>query len=475
MISEPSECICLYSLKFKDDFCDLVLPLKIFINKFMEVRVEKFMEEESTWSTESSIISSISELEQIIYNHTNANILEIQEYIDSESIIEEELIPEEYETVEICDQECAKEILDPLKCQNCLITFKKELGLEQHMRTCQFPKVVIKEGRKEVKSSKSKTKCPYCSAVLLSDSLGRHIRVIHLKQKPHSCSICNRKFASASLRNTHQKTHERNVELQKYLTTQGERSFYQCPNCPDAQFHKSDQLKNHMEKNCYRPPKKRVYSYCCKFCPHLKFNTKILAAQHSLEFHNLRIKNLKKFCFECNDEFEDYTNHIRIHTCLFSCKYCSMKFLTANKCRSHEVSKHENEEEDRPFGCEKCSATFKSQHHLKSHLIAVHRSGKHKRNFSCELCGDKFFAKAILNAHLRTHDSDSIFVCKFCDKKFKKLSNLKIHSISIHQTDAIYMCNDCPRRFKYLQDLKSHCQKEHGINLNIQKYFHKLN
>jgi uncharacterized Zn-finger protein len=264
--------------------------------------------------------------------------------------------------------------------------------------------------------------------------------------------------------------------MQQYLQTFGEKSFYQCPNCDEGNFEQSDQLKNHMEKNCYCPPKKRLYSYGCKFCARLKFNTKILAAEHYQEVHNLIIKNVKKFCFECNEEFEDYSNHIREHTCFYSCKFCSMKFLTEDKCKSHEM-KHENEEAERPFACmeEDCCATFKSPHHLKSHMTAIHKSGEIERKFSCEICGDRFLSKALLNAHLRTHESESIFICKFCDKKFKKLSNLKIHSITIHHTDAIYVCTDCSSRFKFLHDLKTHSHQEHGKNLNIQKYFHETN
>lgn len=478
MVFQPDECICLYVIKFNSNFSDVFMSLKVFINKSSETRIEKLEEKDSFWSTTIKNQTSITDLEEIFSNHFNV--------IENEEMIEEDFEPEfleeppdVIEALETYEEETVKQPnKEDLKCENCLITMKTKLGLEQHQkRSCQTPKILIDKTKNppKVKQDKKKKNCPFCNVLILSESLSRHIKSIHLNLKPHACSICGKKFATASLKSAHEKTHGRNSDLQQYLVTESDKVYYQCPNCNGAKFEKSDQLKNHMMKNCYCPSKKRAYSYSCKFCLDIKFNTKILAAKHYQEVHNFQIKNIKKFCFICNDEFDDYINHIRQHTCLYACKYCSTKFLTEAKCKAHE-EKHENEEIERPYGCmeEECGASFKSHHHLKSHTLAMHRSGGIERKFTCELCGDKFLSKALLNAHLRTHESDSIFVCKFCDKRFKKLSNLKIHSIAIHQTDAIYVCSDCSSRFKFLNDLKVHSLKEHGKRLNTQKYFHEV-
>jgi uncharacterized Zn-finger protein len=233
-----------------------------------------------------------------------------------------------------------------------------------------------------------------------------------------------------------------------------------------------------MSRNCYRPPKKRIYKYPCTIC-HKQFPTKIQAAQHLLSAHDIEIKNPMKYCFECCAEFEDYTNHIRIHTCQFSCKFCGMKFLTEERCVQHEVQKHENEDaEDRPHQCPilNCKTSFKTPHHLKSHISALHKEPE--RLFVCDICNNRFSSKPLLTAHARTHSKNcAIFDCKLCGKSFRKLTALKIHSQTVHKVEEIYFCNavDCHERFKFLSDLKLHKQQAHNMNINVQKYFHDKN
>lgn len=378
--------------------------------------------------------------------------------------------------------------LNPHKCQFCCITFTNRLGLQHHQKTCKTPitaeqtcNICEQEFQTcsqlkihQKKAHTSKVKCDMCDLVVVNDaSLKRHVRAVHFKEKTFKCRICSKAFSTSSIRKSHEKTHQKNVDMEKYLCYyENGISTYSCPKC-NENFQHSSHLKSHMEKNCYQPRKKRAYKYNCKFCDK-QYVTKIKAAAHYFQTHKVKIENPQKFCFECNVEVEDYVNHIRIHTCQFSCRYCGSKFLTEETCQNHEISKHPDEKpESRPFKCQYCDTSFKSEHHLKSHTNSYHVEIIEKE-YACDMCGSRFTMRALLNAHLRTHDKNSmIFECCVCPKRFKKLSNLKTHSIAVHQTEDIYNCGieSCQERFKLLKDLKLHRQLEHNMNFNVQKYF----
>lgn len=281
-----------------------------------------------------------------------------------------------------------------------------------------------------------------------------------------------------SLRKEHEKSHKQIVDLQVCQQVVEGITTYSCPKCA-ASFDTRSLLKRHMEKNCWLGDKRRVYRYSCPFHECSKnFQTKILAASHMLKKHQVSIQNIDKFCFECNKEFEDYVNHARIHSCNFSCSFCGAKFLTQEKASKHEESRHANETaSDRPFKCstEGCEVSFKTINHLKSHQQAIHMT--QEREFACDHCSKKFASRALLTAHTRSHRKDfAMFPCNFddCQRRFKKLNNLKEHNLKEHGCSEIYLCNfedDCGSRFKMLHDLRLHRLKEHGVNFNIHKYF----
>lgn len=231
-----------------------------------------------------------------------------------------------------------------------------------------------------------------------------------------------------------------------------------------------------MENNCRLAEKKRVYRYPCAECSKT-FITKIQAAQHMLDVHKVEIRSVDKFCFECNEEFEDYVNHVRVHSCNFACSFCGAKFLTQEKVQRHEKSRHSGETiEDRPFKCmEKlCGLSFKNINHLRSHQQAIHI--QQEREFVCSHCDKKFALRALLTAHARSHMKDfAMFPCNFvgCYRRFKKLNNLKEHCWKEHNNWDIYLCNfeACDSRFKMLKELKQHREHEHGLAFNIHKYF----
>lgn len=284
--------------------------------------------------------------------------------------------------------------------------------------------------------------------------------------------ICSKAFSTPTLRNDHQKTHSKNQELQQYLTVIDGSPRYSCPKC-SIHYDTSSLLKKHLEKNCSQFRKKRVYRYPCVACPRV-FVTKLQTARHMANVHQIEISNVDKFCFECKGEFDDYVNHIRMHSCSFACSICGAKFLTQEKTAEHEQAKHAGETfEDRPFKCKEndCNLSFKNLNHLKSHQQAIHMTKQ--LNHKCPECEKTFSLKAHLTVHIRQHSST--FPCNYpdCNRIFRKLNSLKDHFEKVHAISEIYLCEfeNCQERFKMLIQLKQHRQEEHGVAFNTHKYF----
>lgn len=219
-----------------------------------------------------------------------------------------------------------------------------------------------------------------------------------------------------------------------------------------------------MDKKCRLTQKKRLYRYPCGECPK-NFTTKIQASKHLLNIHQTEIGNINKYCFECHDEFDDYENHVRIHSCNYACSFCGSKFLTQEKVIQHEQNKHSQETvEDRPFKCleKNCGYSFKNINHLRSHQQAIHIH--QEKALECNQCHKKFGRRAHYTVHIRQHNAS--FPCNYenCERTFKKLNNLKNHFLSVHGISEIYLCNfeNCRIRFRMLSELKSHCENEHG-------------
>jgi uncharacterized Zn-finger protein len=285
-----------------------------------------------------------------------------------------------------------------------------------------------------------------------------------------SSTYCHKGFRSPYTRKEHEKTHLSNPELECFLVDIDGRPRYVCPKC-STHFEYSFILKKHIDGNCMSYEKKRKYRYPCPRCER-QFSTKISAATHVSEAHNV-----EKWCFECNSEFDDYVNHVRQHSCNYACEFCGAKFLTADKAMAHQFEKHSTETvADRRFKCteEGCGLAFKNINHLRSHQQSIHTQSI--RYFQCELCPKSFTQKPLLNAHVRSHSEVGIFACNIpgCTRRFKKLTNLKDHSLRDHNEPNVYLCKyeeNCNQRFKMLNELKAHCQDDHKSSINIQKYF----
>ena len=63
----------------------------------------------------------------------------------------------------------------------------------------------------------------------------------------------------------------------------------------------------------------------------------------------------------------------------------------------------------------------------------------------CNICEKEFINSNVRRIHERTvHKGEKPYICDICDKRFGKLSHLKIHK-RIHTGENPYQCNQCDK------------------------------
>lgn len=75
---------------------------------------------------------------------------------------------------------------------------------------------------------------------------------------------------------------------------------------------------------------------------------------------------------------------------------------------------------------------------------------------TCNICHEAFGSSSSLWRHKRMkHSKKKLPQCRYCDKKFTDLHNLRTHEVS-HTNERQYVCVTCNKAYKYKQDLKNH-------------------
>ncbi|XP_044727425.1 zinc finger protein 271-like [Chrysoperla carnea] len=327
-----------------------------------------------------------------------------------------EILPDQAEASEELNKDNTDVTWSKLQCEQCPKIFATKQGLEIHLKgvhekkrpfTCSYcdktfayiASLKCHLLSHEVKGNKGYP-CDICGKILNHPS-----SIIYHKQSEHNngrrfvCNKCNKSFKHKQLLQRHQLVHT------------SQRPF-ECKTC-GSQFKARTNLINHELIHT------GVKKYTCDKCGQQ------FAHKTSLKLHYRWHNGQKPYqCVFCEKSFSQNGNlqeHIRIHTGVkpYGCEFCGRKFTTSSQHKLH-LKRHTGE---RPWTCNICSKTFLSKetwtNHSRRHLS--------EKPYKCGTCNRGFVDYKALKKHLRTHTGEKPYVCNICYRAFSDCSNLTKH------------------------------------------------
>lgn len=289
---------------------------------------------------------------------------------------------------------------DAVSCEYCEKTFSCYKYLKPHMLR-----------------HTSSYKCEICSKVFASKAdLKKHLRGVHLGEKPHECKICSKMFSEKA----NLKRHLVNVHS---VGTPPEKNYH-CTVCTYATY--SQKILN---RHALWHTNERRYS--CNQCPNT-FKTSGCLAKHVKGVHNALPKVYT--CNICSATFNDRSSRLKhksVHADRpYQCSFCSLQTTTDFLLKKH-MQIH-----TRPFQCNICLRKFSTRGNLMRH---EKRHGLHSasKRYECYICGH--FARRgfeTLKIHFSKHTGTKMFECNICSMAFKRPDNLRIH-LRIHTGEKV--------------------------------------
>ena len=157
-------------------------------------------------------------------------------------------------------------------------------------------------------------------------------------------------------------------------------------------------------------------------------------------------------CKMCTKTYVNRSNilkHERLAHNKFVCKLCKERFSDKRDFHLHK----EFHMRGNKFACEICDKTFISRRNVRRHQRVSHKT------FTCKNCDEQFSDERDFEAHRQTHEGETKFPCKYCEKTFTRKSNAKKHARITHKN---FICEICKEQFT--DKIKFHSHK------NFHKY-----
>ncbi|KAL4707484.1 hypothetical protein ACJJTC_000236 [Scirpophaga incertulas] len=308
-------------------------------------------------------------------------------------------------------------------CPNCPKVMRKRAEYFEHLDEHAM------NGKTMVNKSKQH-QCTLChkrynSKVLLSDHMYQHTG-----DRPYSCNVCGKTFASKYSHQAHLKTHSSRPRP------------FKCTQCGKT-FLTQQNLTQHEKTHT------GIKEFVCPVCD------KAFATQHNLEFHGVIHSGKKPFpCSVCGKRFArraEIQDHIRVHTGErpFACEICGATFSQRSNLHSHKRATHLG---DKRHACPHCPKRFKRKRLVDYHIKSAHTG---ERPLQCEVCHATFVYPEHYKNHARIHSGERPFDCEVCGKSFNSRDNRNTHRF-VHSDKKPYECLTCGAGYMRKQNLYAH-------------------
>ncbi|PNF41127.1 hypothetical protein B7P43_G04524, partial [Cryptotermes secundus] len=116
------------------------------------------------------------------------------------------------------------------------------------------------------------------------------------------------------------------------------------------------------------------------------------------------------------------------------------------------VSSFSHPNSDHLYECSTCTRKFSTSHGLKIHV----KSHGERRGYECMICNKKFSTWQQFRGHRHTHTEGPGLGCRLCNKIFNTEKGLKVHCSRYHAFGKPYECSVCKKTYDTENSLKLH-------------------
>ena len=320
--------------------------------------------------------------------------------------------------------------------------------------------------------------CDLCPAAYATRTkLQRHVNVAHAKVRPYCCETCGASFVDQYTLTCHKQTHE-----------EGRQYRFFCELCGKG-YYGMRELKRHMETHAARPTK----SLLCWVCG------KAVRTTQYLRIH-LRTHSPDK-AFTCPLCGHVFTSKCALekHRASQACQRRQEKRLSPpdeerRKKRVVALTRKRQEQKVGTYPCDICHKYFSQKKNIYKHKRSVHgveakrdsdsrivvtdpaeiaryltpkKRDVSSLKYSCDLCAKRYSSQESLRKHKNiVHYGRRDYKCDLCDKTFTRHTSVIEHKHNVHNLTGKNarpkaQCDICHKTFAAKNSLRKHLKTVH--------------